>query len=44
MARFTRKSSRRALTAVGALTIGALALSACAGGGGEESDDNTLTL
>jgi raffinose/stachyose/melibiose transport system substrate-binding protein len=44
MARFTRKSSRRALTAVGALTIGALTLSACAGGGGEESDDNTLTL
>ncbi|MGK3951503.1 ABC transporter substrate-binding protein [Microbacterium sp. I2] len=44
MARITRKSSRRALTAVGALTIGALALSACAGGGGEESDDNTLTL
>ncbi|MCP2636188.1 extracellular solute-binding protein [Microbacterium sp. HD4P20] len=44
MARITRKSSRRALTAVGALTIGALALSACAAGGGEEADDNTLTL
>jgi raffinose/stachyose/melibiose transport system substrate-binding protein len=44
MARFTRKNTRRGLAALGALTVGALALSACAGGSGEESDDNTLTL
>ncbi|MCC2031371.1 ABC transporter substrate-binding protein [Microbacterium allomyrinae] len=44
MARITRKNARRGLAAVGALTIGAIALSACAGGSGEESDDNTLTL
>lgn len=44
MARIIRRNTRRAAVALSALTVGALALSACSGGGGEESEDNTLTL
>lgn len=45
MARITRKNARRGLAAVGALTVGALALAGCAGGGGgSEGDGDTLKL
>ena len=44
MARFTRKNARRGLAAVGALTVGALALAGCAGGSSESGDGDTLKL
>lgn len=44
MARFTRKNARRGLAAVGALTVGALALAGCAGGSSDSGDGDTLKL
>ncbi|TQJ30973.1 ABC transporter substrate-binding protein [Microbacterium sp. SLBN-146] len=44
MARITRTHTRRGLAAIGALTVGALALAGCSGGSGGGSDSNTLKL
>ncbi|MBD7956054.1 extracellular solute-binding protein [Microbacterium sp. Sa4CUA7] len=44
MARSTHTHTRRALAALGALTAGALALSGCSGGSGDEAGGDTLTL
>ncbi|CDJ99273.1 ABC-type sugar transport system, periplasmic component [Microbacterium sp. C448] len=40
----TRKKNTRLIAAVGAIAVGALALSSCSGGSGGGEDDNTLTL
>ena len=44
MARITRKNARRGLAAVGALTVGAIALAGCAGGSSDSGDGDTLKL
>lgn len=44
MAPITRTTTRRYVTALAALSAGALALSACSGGGGEGGDADTLVL
>ena len=44
MARITRKNVRRGLAAVGALTVGAIALAGCAGGSSDSGDGDTLKL
>ena len=44
MARMTRKTTKRALAVVGSLAVATVALTACAGGSGSDSDGETLKL